>query len=214
MSPLWGVPSDAGLTPRLTEPGRPTYIQLGPERAAAKGHTRVEPFGGPRLVSRLHSSLATGLAAGVLRKHHKAQVPGLGPGECSQGPVGQDDLTPCPTPDTRGPRAHAAQRPRGCHVIPGVIPKAAGPAGQTAGRATCGVRALVAPGALLKPATEAERRGPRPIGVQRRPEGRRRVRWRSEWRPRHMRESRARKVGEPRGSAQEGPDGWRAVRDP
>ena len=96
---------------------------------------------------------------------------------------------------------------------PASYPKAAGPAGQTAGRATCGVRALVAPGALLKPASEAECRGTRPIGDQRRPVGRRRVRWRDEWRPRHMRENRARRVGEPRGSAQEGPGGRRAVRN-
>ena len=55
-------------------------------------------------------------------------------------------------------------------------PKAAGPAGQTAGRAAGRVGALVAPGAPLNPASEAECRGARPKGDQRRPLGRRRVR--------------------------------------
>ncbi len=76
MAPLKGGPLQRWSH---TEPGRPTYIQLGLERAAAKRHTRVEPLGGPWLVLRPHSSPATGLAAGVLWKHQKAQVPGLGP---------------------------------------------------------------------------------------------------------------------------------------
>ena len=55
---------------------------------------------------------------------------------------------------------------------PASYPKAAGPAGQTAGRATGGARALVAPGALLKPVSEAERRGARPKEISQEAPGR------------------------------------------
>ena len=70
-------------------------------------------------------------------------------------------------------------QPRGLEVVmssTASYPKAAGPAGQTAGRAAGRVGALVAPDALLNPAPEAECRGARPKGIQRRPLGRRRVR--------------------------------------
>jgi hypothetical protein len=67
-----------------------------------------------------------------------------------------------PSPDTREPRVHAAHKPRGCQSSPASYPKAAGPAGQTAGRATSGARALVAPGARLNPAPEADCRCARP----------------------------------------------------
>ena len=105
-------------------------------------------------------------------------------------------------------------QPRGLEVVmssPASYPRAAGPAGQTAGRATCGVRALVAPGALLKPASEAESRGARPRRSEA-PSGAPTSPERGERRPRHMRESRACMVGETRGSAQEGPGGRRAAR--
>ena len=56
-------------------------------------------------------------------------------------------------------------QPRGLEVVlssPASHPRAAGPVGQTAGRATSGARALVAPGALLNPASEADGRGALP----------------------------------------------------
>ena len=81
-----------------------------------------------------------------------------------------------PSPDTRELRVHAAHKPRGCQSSPASYPKAAGPAGQTAGRATSGARALVAPGARLNPAPEADCRGARPRRSEAPMGGRRRVR--------------------------------------
>ena len=60
-------------------------------------------------------------------------------------------------------------QPRGLEVVmssPASYPRAAGPVGETAGRATCGARASVAPGAPLKPASEAECRGARPKEIR------------------------------------------------
>ena len=60
-------------------------------------------------------------------------------------------------------------QPRGLEVVmssPASYPRAAGPVGQTAGRATSGARALVAPGALLNPASEADGRGARPKEIR------------------------------------------------
>ena len=60
-------------------------------------------------------------------------------------------------------------QPRGPDVVmssPASYPRAAGPVGQTVGRATSGARALVAPGALLNPASEADGRGARPKEIR------------------------------------------------
>ena len=60
-------------------------------------------------------------------------------------------------------------QPRGLEVVmssTASYPKAAGLAGQAAGRATYRVRALVAPGALLNPASEADGRGARPKEIR------------------------------------------------
>ena len=60
-------------------------------------------------------------------------------------------------------------QPRGPEVVmsaPASYPRAAGPVGETAGRATSGARALVAPGAFLNPASEANGRGARPKEIR------------------------------------------------
>ena len=60
-------------------------------------------------------------------------------------------------------------QPRSLEVVvssPASYSRAAGPVGQTAGRATSGARALVAPGALLNPASEADGRGARPKEIR------------------------------------------------
>ena len=90
--PSGGVPSDASLTPRLGD--RPTLSsdQGGQRPGDVPG---LSPSGGPGCPA---AALVSGDWAGSVRppEGSEAQVPGLGPGERSQGPVCQDDLTPCP----------------------------------------------------------------------------------------------------------------------
>ena len=104
-------------------------------------------------------------------------------------------------------------QPRGLEVVmssPASYPRAAGPAGQTAGRATCGARALVAPGALLKPVSRpdvaalAQRRSEAPSGVPTSPE-------RGERRLRHMQERQGPHGGRAAG-VRSGGAGWPASR--
>jgi hypothetical protein len=149
-----------------TAPGRPTYAKLGPGRAAAGGYTRVEPFGGPWLPygrtrlwrpgwQRASSGSGEGLSA---RARARGTTTGSGVSGWSH------PLSPCPTLEDQG-----CMQPRSLEVVvssPASYSRAAGPVGQTAGRATSGARALVAPGALLNPASEANGRGARPKEIR------------------------------------------------
>ena len=58
-----------------TEPGRPTISSSDWRGQRLSRTPGLSPSRGPGIVVRPHSSLATGLAAGVLWKDQKAEVP-------------------------------------------------------------------------------------------------------------------------------------------
>ena len=94
-------------------------------------------------------------------------MPGLGPGERSQGPVCQDDLTPCPLArHSRTKGACSPEVPRlSCHPRRHTH----GQLGQWDRRPAAPSAEpgpLVAPGALLNPASEADGRGARPKEIR------------------------------------------------
>ena len=130
------------------------------------GHTRIEPLGGPWLPYGCTLPWRPGWQRASFGSG-KAQVPGLGPGEPSQGPVCQDDLTPCLLArHSRTEGACSPEVPRlSCHPRRHTH----GQLGQWDRRPAAPSAEpgpLVAPGALLNPASEADGRGARPKEIR------------------------------------------------